>query len=327
LHDSGTRPIDLGNLRFAAKGFNVTYDLTSLERKAYEEEYYGVAPGNGSFSRDSTTGRYYSDPHGDYERRLVPAERAAIYKNFNLSHGVIFHVDENVSLRASTVKQGEGLKIRFWERTEQAVEDKNRINLGAKVFDLYASYTREDHRANRITGIMSSGDQTVLQVDFRPAQYDFTYTDRNSRNWERHNPTWEEHGRTLGTGISTGRSRSHIQESGFGTHFMIRGEEREIDEPPYSPVHFYGASAEPQLTYQLGDKVLETRFRVTDWFTGDGISPSTKAIYPPGVSLGWGADFIVFSRSRTDYSISYQGSKTPDYPTDHALNAQVSINF
>lgn len=173
---------------------------------------------------------------------------------------------------------------------------------------------------------MSSGDQNILEVNFRHEPYELIYTTKHTRELMQLNLIWEENATTIGTGVTRGLSV-------VTCHFLLNGEERQIDEPPYSSVHLYGVSGEPTLTYQLNDnrtqamKTITARFKLTNWFTKTEIPPNVRVIYPPGISIQWGIDFTLFSQSRTNYTISYQGNKTPDYPPDHTLNAQIRINF
>ncbi|MBI4722656.1 MAG: hypothetical protein HY769_06635 [Candidatus Stahlbacteria bacterium] len=332
---------DLGNMIFAAKGVELAYDLTSLEHKMYEEEYYRVATQEGSFSRDSTTGRYYYDPHGDYEKRLIPSDRSAIYKNYRLSHNVTFNLNQDVYIKIGTLKQGEGNKIYFWQRTQKEIDDRNRISCGTKIFDIYANYSKVDYRANRTEEIMSSGDENVLEVNFHQEPYEIIYTSRGTRNWEQFevaplNLTWQEQANTIGTGYN-------LPFNLYTLRFLLQGDERQIDAPPYQTTHFYGLSGEPKVAYLFNDnnsvvgnpaasggggmKRIEGRFKLTNWFIKNDAPPNISVMYPPGISMQWGIDFVVLSAARTNYTISYQGTKIPNYSPDHTLNAEVRINF
>jgi hypothetical protein len=319
------RVVDLGNLKisFGIKEFffiDLAYELTSLERKIFNVEYYKVAPGEGSFSRDSISGTYFPDPHGDYEKRYVYSNELGIYKDFNLSHKFILRLNKEISFRFSTFKEGEGNRIYFWKRVEDALEDKNSITIGAWVFDIYTEYIKKDYRTNKVGKIMGSGINEVFQFNFYPKPFELKYIASHNRNWESFNLIWDEYAITLGGGVN-------FNLFFLSSHFVVQGEERKIYSFPYPSSHFYGYSIEPSSAYQIKNKRIEVRFKLTYWDLDQKAPPNIKVSYPPGISSQWGIDFIIFSQGKTDYTLSYQGNKTPNYPTDHTLNAEVRIHF
>ena len=139
-----TSVMDLGTLKFSSYGLDLAYDLTSLERKSFREEYYRVQEGQGSFSLDSLTSRYYPDSHGCYEKRLIPSGELSIYKNFSFSHSFALTPNPDFSVRFATNKRGEGAGISFWRKVQDAPADRNRINIATRMFELYANYVKED---------------------------------------------------------------------------------------------------------------------------------------------------------------------------------------
>ena len=379
--------MNLGALKFSSHGLNLAYDLTSLERKLFEEEYFRVPSGEGSFSYDSLAKRYYPDSHGDYEKKLIPvvsltSDEFSIYKSFNFLNSLTLNPSQDFSIRFAITKRGEGPQISFWKRTYDAFEDRNRINLATRVsvvnhsvvnhsvashsevnlFELYANYVKEDWRDNKISGILGFGNQEILEVNFQHSPMDLSFSTHHTNRWQqfrgsppflmRASLTWEERANTIGIGLrgnalrgeplstliqsseaiqsneATSRLRGKpLRGEPLTSHFLVQGEERKITEPPYPEIHFYGYSGEPTLTYELNDKRFETRIKLTNWLSNPQVPPSVRVIYPPGISTEWGIELMFFSQTRTNYTFSYQGIKTPDYPTDHSLNAELSINF
>ena len=61
--------------------FNQSYRKVQLR----DEVFKYVGPGEGEFRRDSLTGRYYSDPKGDYERTLVATGRFTQAREWSLN--------------------------------------------------------------------------------------------------------------------------------------------------------------------------------------------------------------------------------------------------
>ncbi len=323
--------MDLGTLTFSHRvqklvSTNLAYNLTSLERKSFQEEYYRVQAEQGSFSLDSLTGKYYPNSHGDYEKKLVTSGEVSIYKNFSFSHSFILTPSQDFSVRFAATKRGEGRKILFWERAQNAYEDRNRINIIARGFEIYANYIKEDWRENKNIGndylmtAPTSGNQEILEINFRHTFLDLSYTTSQTNQWEQSFLVLNEQANAIGIGFTSCLSS-------FTSHFSLEGEERKITEYPYSLVQLYGYSGEPTLIYELDNKRFETQVKVTNWLSDTPVSPSVRVMYPPGITTEWGIELMFFSKTRTNYTISYQGTKTPDYPTDHSLSADLSINF
>ncbi len=267
-----TSVMDLGTLKFSSHGLDLAYDLTSLERKSFEEEYYRVQKGQGSFSFDSLTSRYYPDSHGDYEKRLIPSGELSIYKNFSFSHSLALTPNPDFSVRFATNKRGEGTGISFWRKVQDAFDDRNRINIATRLFELYANYVKEDWRENKNVGAgfksaSITGNQEILEINFRHTPIDLSYTTSHSNRWQQSFLTREERSNTIGAGFT-----SHF--SLLASHFLLQGEERKITEPPYSDAHLYGYSGEPTLTYELDNKRFETRIKLTNWLSDTQAPPS-----------------------------------------------------
>lgn len=316
---------DLGNLKFSFKGFNLAYELTSLEHDLYREEYYKVNSGKGSFSRDSTTGMYYPDTHGDYEKRLIPCNNPSIYKNFSFAHSLILHPTPYLSIRLGSLKKGEGTSLLFWGRSENASYDRNQVNFGFEIYDLFANYTKEDYRENRISNYPCSGGYEVIEVGLYQDPLYFEYNQRRVKREAQNRVAWDEKS-------NVGKIKAGFRINAFTSlDICLQGEEKAIKDFLFAPENpdykFYGCSGEPILTSRFNSNRLEGRFRITKWWSDINSPTDVKAIYPPGVSTEWEINFSFLPTSRTEYILSYQGSKSPDYPADHMLNAEARIHF
>ncbi len=86
-------------LYFTSEGINqgVSYSLRLLYRddryQSLSYRFVYVGDGNGSFSYDSTTGSFYRDPLGSYEREVLPYSTSkpvkSVSASFSLGYGVI----------------------------------------------------------------------------------------------------------------------------------------------------------------------------------------------------------------------------------------------
>ncbi|MDI6840250.1 MAG: hypothetical protein QMD71_05315 [bacterium] len=317
--------IDLGTLNFSFSGLTIAYNLTSLERNLLKEEYYEVDTGKGSFSEDSLTQRYYPDPHGNYEKRLVPSGTSSICKNFSFSNTLILHPFSTVSFKLGSLKSGEGDKILFWGRSASVFDDRNRINWGLEASNFNISYTKDDFRENKIYGSPRSGGQDILCIDFYYSDIDFKYSTGHTKRWIHDNLDLDEKSVIKSIGLS------HKIKSCVSLYSQFQFEQRLFKNPTHfsaePDLHLSGYSYEPLLTYEFDNKELTGRVKLTLWCGPSDAPPDIMVIYPPGLSMECSLDLTLLSIKNTDYILSYQCNKRPVYPLEHMLNAEARINF
>ncbi|MFA5031543.1 MAG: hypothetical protein WC614_00855 [bacterium] len=325
--------VDLGNLRVNTKNINVGYNLSSSEEQLFQEEYYEVAPGKGSFSRDSLTGTYYQNYHGNYEKKLVPSGNSSIHKNFQFANSFAFSPSTNIIMRIGNIKRGEGSKVLFWERTNDAFDDRNQTNYGIQAGIVSLTYTEEDYRENKLYNTPTCGKQGIWLTEAKYKKITFNYTNKTVQNYRNNIRIWKEEANTAGIG------RNILNKPIL--YLSIQSETRNVSLSEESPQYnFYGYNVEPSFTYEIirnslaGNNnnfevpaTLGCRFKVTHWLGNNQIPLTINAIYPSGITLDWDANITIIGKMNTNYIISYQGNKTPTYPTDHKLNAQVQLNF
>ncbi|MDD5529069.1 MAG: hypothetical protein PHX21_03465 [bacterium] len=325
--------VDLGNLRVNTRNMNIGYNLSSSEEQLFQEEYYEVAPGKGSFSRDSLTGTYYQNYHGNYEKKLVPSGNSSIHKNFQFTNSFTFSPNTNITMKIGNIKRGEGDKILFWERTTDAFDDRNQTNYGIQAGILVLTYTREDYRENKLYNIPTCGEQGIWLTEAKYKNLTFNYTNKTIQNYRNNIRIWKEDANTAGIGKNILNKPVVYLSSQYETRNVSLSEE----SPQYK---FYGYNIEPSFTYEITKNSLAgnnnsfevpatmgCRFKVTHWLGNNRIPLNIQAIYPAGISLDWDANITITGKMNTNYIISYQGNKTPTYPVDHKLNAQVQLNF
>lgn len=326
--------VDLGNLKVNTRNVNIGYNLTSTEERIYREEYYGVKPGEGSFSRDSLTGMYYPDPHGGYEKKLVPCDNLVIHKNFQFMHSVNFSPSKNVDIRAGISKRGEGEEVMFWTRQERAFEDRNQMNWGLKVGIVDVSYIKEDYRENKIYETRVYGEQESWNTGASYRGVDVGYDIRKTESYRvftsgAYNmvmPTWLERANAASVGKEL--IGGHLLYLKAGSEF------RNIGVQGLGEYEFYGYSLEPSVNCDLNGKrfylplgQVSLRLRVIDWLVSKDVPVSVRAVYPPGFSYDWDLNLTFCSGEQRSYTIGYQGNKAPSYSVDHRLNASVQFNF
>ncbi|MDD2889559.1 MAG: hypothetical protein PHE49_02825 [bacterium] len=325
--------VDLGNLRVTTKNINVGYNLSSSEEQLFQEEYYEVAPGKGSFSKDSLSGTYYQNYHGNYEKKLVPSGNSSIHKNFQFANSFTFSPNTNIIMRIGNIKRGEGNKVLFWERATDAFDDRNQTNCGIQAGIVTLTYTKEDYRENKLYNTPTCGEQGIWLTEAKYKKLTFNYTNKTIQNYRNNIRIWKEDANTAGIG-------KNIFNKPI-LYLSIQSETRNVSLSEESPQYkFYGYNVEPSFTYEIirnslaGNNnnfevpaTLGCRFKVTHWLGNNQIPLTINAIYPSGITLDWDANITIIGKMNTNYILSYQGNKTPTYPTDHKLNAQVQLNF
>jgi hypothetical protein len=330
--------LNLGNLRLRAgyeKGEAIlNYDLTSREKTLFEEIYYEVKDGEGSYSIDTLTHRYYPDEYGNYEKRLIPLDFPVIVKQFSFYNVFKISPVPLIDAKVTVVKRGEGENINIWKRDTSAIMDRNsaRIDLFFLNDLVNLSAGKEDYRDSRTVGIHNSGYTKDIDITgcFNISTRMSTKIGVNLETALRHSKEeglkWMEHKRA-----ANGELNYNIREPA-NLSIKITGNQRKIIDPIYSPanpsIEISSISLSPSLSYSGKKGGVNTKLGVIKRFADSPLVPvDIGALYPTGITIQWGIKLFLCPRERVRYSISYNGKDLPKRTVDHSLSANARVFF
>jgi hypothetical protein len=287
----------------------------------YKEEYYRVKKGEGNFSRDTSSGEYYFNPAGDYERKITPIETDVLYKNFSFNHHLKFLFKENLILKLETSKKGLGERISFWQRNYSSPLDKNSVKIGGSLYDLSYYFTRSDERKIGGKVLPLTILHTIHEVHFTPSNFNFSYSQVEITKREEIALIWKESCSEVGMGVTYNCPKN------FTTTLKFLPSMREIISFPYSLIKFPSLSLELFTTSSLKHKKITSSSTITYHFSPPTAPLSIKFLYPRGFTFSFSFSFSLFAKGNKDYFLTYSLTKTPLSPLSHLLSFQVDLKF
>lgn len=311
---------------------DLAHHLSRRERTLHQEFYYEVQEGRGSFSRDSLTGRYYPDEHGNYERKYIPFGCPQLVNQFSFRHTINILPIEDYRLTISTLKSGEGDRISFWQRVP-GVRDENlvRISLSAKDGFLITSYSRQDVRDGRTIGFTVQREREVIDVALNTRLFEMplSVSCRREQSIESYidgERLSDEILHEIQTGIDF-PSFKNIESSITAT----LGEQRIADylfspSAPLSTTRFIRLS--PSLFYHRENKKVNAKIEITDRRELDSkTSSAMRALYPVGMSYLFNLSLTLLPNGNTEYIIDYTGRKKGNHPLDNTIGIEARMSF
>ncbi len=307
------------------------YDLSRTEKTLYEEFYHEVEEGEGSYSRDPSTGRYYPNDYGNYDRRLIPRSSPELINQFHFQHIVNIFPFADAKLTIKTIKSGEGSRISFWSETS-GITDKNHISVATSLkkglFTGY--YSRLDVRDGRTLGNTRQRSTTMLEGGLNPSIYGSPiFLDYRQEESLESYIDGEVIGKDIMREVS-GRIDGFIKNSKVSLTTTF-GEQKIRDfiysfSNPY--VRFLFLKLAPNFRYRGDTKELLVNLEVTNRRTIEGkASCATRSIYPPGLSYLIGLSLTLKPKGNIHYVLDYQGRKREEYPLDHVVKVEAKMLF
>ncbi len=310
---------------------HLAYDISRKEKTLYEGIYYQVKEGRGSFSRDSLTGRYYPDEHGNYEKCYIPLNSSELVNQFFFQHTINFLPTKDSKVTIATIKSGEGDKISFWQRL-YGVSDRNFIKASVSLKGnlIFSSYSKQDLRNGRTIGhsIQQATETMEATINAR-----FTnifpslgyYIENSDESYMDGEKISKEQLREI-------RGKMNYPSNYISFFVALEAGEQEIQDYLYSPsnpkVRFQFLKISPSFLYRRNNKEINAGIEITNRRELEGFSSMTvRSLYPLGISYLCKLSLAIMPVGNVHYSINYEGKKRREYPFDHTVKLEARMLF
>jgi len=326
------------------------YSVIGKNSVLFTETFFEVEEGKGDYSKDPTTGKYYPDTLGNYERKVQsigegnPVTSLKTYLRISITPVELIRCNVTASITEENRGQ-EKLPI-YTLRLSEFLDDSLTVNGKQSLDGSVSLYPRKltsfSYSFNFIKGLnnefVSGGEMDYSDRNEFRIEHRFSKKSEISFKYSR-KKYFEE---IIGLGVEKSEKKEEFTPE-FSHYPLVNLRARikairgtiEIEEPLwYSYLGVINIKTEeisPSLNYAIKHSaILNAILTVTKNSTSiseDELPYDVISSYPTGITTDWKLGTTVSISDLFSINVSYNGLNRPDKKTIHSANAELRADF